>query len=83
MSSTFSKASGAIVKSFTILFFALVVSVILVSCSSGDKDNAIPSKIGNDKWIKISAGAGAHTCGIKADNMLYYWGRNDYADLTD
>lgn len=45
-------------------------------------NKSVPTKIGDDTWIDISAGQD-HTCGIKADSKLYCWGRNQSGELGD
>lgn len=45
-------------------------------------NKSVPTKIGDDTWIDISAGQD-HTCGIKADSKLYCWGRNQRGELGD
>lgn len=45
-------------------------------------DRNEPKKIGDEAWLKISAGS-YHTCGIKTDNSLYCWGDNDVGQLGD
>lgn len=40
----------------------------------------IPTKIGDETWLKVIA-SGDYTCGIKSDQKLYCWGRNDEGQL--
>lgn len=47
-----------------------------------DSNKFTPVKIGNDTWIEIATGYG-HTCGVKTDNTLYCWGRNDTGQIGD
>jgi alpha-tubulin suppressor-like RCC1 family protein len=41
-----------------------------------------PAGAGAPGWIQVSAG-GSHTCGIKSDNTLWCWGRNDNGQVGD
>ena len=49
--------------------------------SSGYKAHASkPVKVNESRWLKVSAGEG-HTCGIKEDETLWCWGRNEMGQL--
>lgn len=41
---------------------------------------SVPTQLGTDNWSKISVG-NKYTLGIKSDNTLWAWGRNDYGQL--
>lgn len=38
---------------------------------------------GGGAWKIVDAGSNQHTCGIKIDNSLWCWGRNQYGEIGD
>ena len=58
--------------------FIIIILILLTSGNCGllGEHTKTPEKVGNDKWLTISAGS-THTCGIKEDKTLWCWGLNE------